>query len=96
MRITTFGDLELGEAFKTNKITNHASDITVWRKLNDEYKYTSVDAVYDNNAKSLYCYTAFMKHDIIQSLDENESKEQEEIYKHWCVKFVSKAALEKL
>jgi len=89
MRFTTFDDLGISEQFKTNEIKNHPYHITVWRKINDCYKYLEHEANYENNARSLYCFTAFKKHDLVWALNEEEAHEQQEIYKQWCSRYVS-------
>ena len=94
MQFKTFGELEMGDKFITPKIRNHPYDIAVWTKLNDSYKYLNADATYENNAESLYCYTAFGKKEMVIKLNADEAKEQEGIYKQWASKYVSKHSAE--
>jgi hypothetical protein len=90
MRMTSFGELKVTEQFVTCRIRNHPYDIVVWRKLNDEYKYLGDDAVFDNNAESLYCHSAFPPHEVVWSLNAEEAVEQTAIYRQWCTRYVSK------
>lgn len=92
MRITTFGELQVSERFKTPNIRNHPYALTVWRKLNDSYIYLSENASFDMNAESSYCRSAFKQHDLVWSLTAEEAEAQDAIYDQWCTVFVSAEA----
>ncbi len=99
MRITTFGELKESERFMRAEIRNHPSYLCVWIKLNNEYKYLSENAVYDNNARASFSNgfcSSFRQYEIVWALDEKEIAEQEKIYIQWAGQYAFDAFENKL